>query len=271
MNHFKAAVIAAFILPLVARAEEAPVAGEPVTVFVTDKDGKQVDTEGMTATLTVTIKGAGTRTAALTARNATDPAAKSPPAEHGGQVVTTADGWRVEFVPAWSPGKAPDAPCFEGTIALKAWACPMACVDPSDKAGKCSKCGMDFELLSVDFTASVSIRGKDFAHVAKGYAVPTPLPATYAEAATEAKDQSGWALKKSSAALPRVRRIRRLLEGLVELASAGQKDAVRAKAKVIWKACDEAEKALVAGQDASESLELINKKVSSLPAEGGAK
>jgi len=257
-------------LSLLARAEEAPAAGEPVTVFVKDKDGRQVDGEGMTATLTVTIKGVGPRTATLQALPTREAAGKPPAAEHGGQIVTTGDGLRVEFVPGWSPGNSRDAPCFEGMISLKAWACPMACVDPSDKAGKCSKCKMDLEMSYVDFTATVTLRGKDVEHEAKGFSVPTPLPATYADAAKEAKDQAKQALQRS-AALPRVRRIRRLSEGLVELAVAGQKEAVRVKVKAIRTACEEAEKALAAGQDASEQLGLIDKKVSSLPAEGGGK
>ena len=270
MNRIALAPLALLAASVATRAEVAAAVAEPVTVFVTGKDGKQVDSEGMTATLTVTIKGAGTRTAVLEPRKATDPSAKMPAAEHGGQIVTTTGGLRIEFVPGWSPGKSPDAPCFEGTIALKAWACPMACVDPSDKAGKCSKCKMDLEMLAVDLTATVTIKGKDGEHEAKGFALPTPLPATYADAAREAKEQAGQAVK-GSAALPRVRRVRRITEGLLELASAGQKDSVKAKVKVIRTACDEAEKALVAGKDASEPLGLIEKKVSSLPAEGGGK
>ncbi|KAF0245735.1 MAG: hypothetical protein FD180_1342 [Planctomycetota bacterium] len=270
MNRFTLVAFGLTTVSLMARAEEAPSTGEPVTVFVTDKDGKQVDVEGMTATVTVTIKGAGSRTATLEARKATDPTAKLPAAEHGGQIVTTVEGLRVEFIPGWSPGKSADAPCFEGTLALKAWACPMACVLPSDKPGKCSKCDMDLEISFVDFTASVKFKTAAGEQEAKGFSVPTPLPPTYAEAAQEARTQAGHA-PKGSAALPRVRRVRRLSEGLVELAAADLKEAVRVKAKAIRTACDEAEKALLAGQDASEPLELMGKKVSSLPAEGGGK
>ena len=43
MKRLSMAVIGILIFSLAARAEEAPAAGDAVTVFVTDKDGKQVD------------------------------------------------------------------------------------------------------------------------------------------------------------------------------------------------------------------------------------
>jgi hypothetical protein len=271
MKRFSLLAFGLTALSLVARAEEAPSTTEPVTIFIRDKDDKQVDTKGMSAMVTFAVPGTGIRrTGLLNARAAGDPAAQLPPVEHGGQVVTTTDGMKVELVVGWSAGKQPDAPCFEGNVTLKAWACPMACEAPADKAGTCSKCKMSLELSYVEMTAAVKIKGINGDQELTGFAMPTPLPTTWADAVKEAKIQSGQALK-GTAVLPRVRRIRRLCDGLVELASADQKDAVKAKAKTIRTACDEAEKATLAGQDASEPLGLIDKKVSSLPAEGGGK
>lgn len=248
------ASVAAFLALAVSSAFATDV---PVSVFVTTKDGKAVDLSGWTASIKLEPKGLEAKTVALDLKKVEG---GSPSTDHGGQVVVL-DDLAVEYVPGWTPGDKAESSYFTVNAPLNAWVCPMQCVDPADKPGQCAKCGMDLEEGGFGYAATITFKTAAGEKVVKGFTNPTPAPASWADGVKEAKTHVGKALK-GSAAIPRVRRIRRIAEVLATLA--GDDAGKKAKAKAVGKACDAAEEKLLSG-DASDELNKLESKISGLP------
>ncbi len=169
-------------------ADEKQESGAELKVYVGDKDGKPVDVSGWTATLIIEPKGMARKTIKLDLNQPKEKKDAKNAVDHGGQVVDMEGGFKVELVVeaghAGHGEKDEDEGLahFETKMSLDVFACPMRCVPPTDKAGKCAKCGMALKGAPMEFTAVVVFKTKDGAKNAKGFEYPPEIPATYAAA-----------------------------------------------------------------------------------------
>ncbi len=241
---------------LLAYAEEEASSQGEIKFYVGDKDGKPVDLATWSATLILEPKGMPKQNLKLELNQPKGKKSEESAVDHGGQVVDMEGGYKVEMVveegsDEEEPGKAEEGEGladFEAKTAVKVYACPMKCTAPSEKAGKCSKCGMTLAEADLEFTAVVVFKTKDGTKNAKGFTYPADIPATFPLAVAKTEDHlktikaliDGGDLDKVHSTAEKISQICRKLPSMAEKDAKADVEKVCGETIALFKEIDEA-------------------------------
>lgn len=163
-----------------------------IKFYVGDKDGKPVDLAGWTATLILEPKGMAKKTVKLELEQPKEKRDVKSAVDHGGQIRDMEGGFKVEMVVEKAHGdhekehaekdEEEGVAHFEAALSLEVYVCPMKCVGPSEKPGKCSKCGMELKESEMEFAVIVVFKTKSGPKNAKGFEYPPAVPTNYPDA-----------------------------------------------------------------------------------------
>ncbi len=182
-----AVCVAVYAQPKDDKKEEASL-GE-IKVYIGDKEGKPVDLSGWSGQLIIEPKGMPKKTLKLDLAQPKETKAGKSAIDHGGQVVDMEGGYKVELVVEkgheehdkehGEEDEQEGLAHLETKTLLQVYACPMKDSAPSEKQGKCPKCGMPLKQADMEFTAVAVFKTKDGTKNAKGFEWPPEVPATF--------------------------------------------------------------------------------------------